>query len=78
MNENIDIAKVAIGMMEEDCAHDQPCKFGFRCGSHAVYCENHEWEDKPRKCRRTWYTGGEEKDEDCKGYKANLKRQDDE
>jgi len=27
--------------------------------------------DGPRKCRRTWYTGGEVRDQDCEGYEAN-------
>ena len=57
---------------QEDCAFDQSCKFGHRVEHHAVYCQNDKWEDGPRKCRRTWYTGGEDKDEDCEGYKPNL------
>lgn len=53
-----------------DCAFDQPCKFGNRV-SGSVYCHNDEWEDGPRKCRRTWYTGGEVRDEDCEGFEPN-------
>ena len=52
-------------------AFDQPCIFGNRCGGHAVYCHNDEWKEGPRKCRRTWYTGGRERDEDCEGFKPN-------
>lgn len=60
-----------VEFMEEEQAFDQPCKYGNRCGGHAVYCHNDEWKDSPRKCRRTWYTGGEIKDEDCEGYAPN-------
>lgn len=35
----------------EDCAFDQPCKFGHRVEFHAVYCHNEEWKDAPRKCK---------------------------
>ena len=55
----------------DDSAFDQPCKHGNRVGGHAVYCHNNEWPDAPRKCRRTWYTGGQERDEDCPGYSHN-------
>lgn len=55
----------------DDCAFDQPCKFGHRVEGHAVYCHNDAWESGPRKCRRTWYTGGETKDEDCPGFQPN-------
>ena len=56
---------------DADCAFDQPCKFGHRVEGHAVYCHNDGWAEGPRKCRRTWYTGGEVKDEDCPGYQPN-------
>lgn len=56
---------------DEECAFDQPCAHGRRVESYAVYCHNENWEEAPRKCRRTWYTGGEERDEDCPGYKPN-------
>ena len=59
----------------EDCAFDQPCKYGHRVESHAVYCHNDEWVDGPRKCRRTWYTGGEVRDEDCDGFAPNPNKQ---
>lgn len=55
-----------------DCAFDQPCKFGHRVEGHAVYCHNDEWKDGPRKCRRSWYTGGSVKDEDCDGFQPNT------
>ena len=56
---------------DSDCAFDQPCKFGHRVDEHAVYCHNDAWPDGPRKCRRTWYTGGEVKEEDCPGFQPN-------
>lgn len=56
----------------KDCAFDQPCIYGHRVEFHAVYCHNTEWEDAPRKCRRTSYSGNEDKDEDCPGFKPNL------
>lgn len=56
---------------DDDCAYDQPCKFGHRVEGHAVYCHNEGWLYSPRKCRRSWYTGGETRDEDCKGYQPN-------
>lgn len=55
----------------DDCAFDQPCRFGHRVEMHAVYCHNDAWKDKPRKCHRTWYTGGKERDEDCEGFERN-------
>lgn len=58
---------------EDDCAWDQRCKFGHRVEGHAVYCHNDAWVDGPRKCRRTWYTNGEVKDEDCPGFQPNEK-----
>jgi hypothetical protein len=59
---------------EGDCAFDQPCAHGHRVEVHAVYCHNTEWADAPRKCRRTWYSGGEVRDEDCPGFKPNPAR----
>lgn len=56
---------------DDDSAFDQPCKFGHRVDGHAVYCHADHWKDSPRKCRRTWYTGGETKDEDCPGFQPN-------
>jgi hypothetical protein len=64
--------QVNIGeLIADESACDQPCRFGNRVEGHAVYCHNDAWEDSPRKCRRTWYTGGEVKDEDCPGFQAN-------
>lgn len=56
---------------EDECAFDQPCGYGHRVDGHAVYCHNEKWPDAPRKCRRTWYTGGEVRDEDCEGFWPN-------
>ena len=56
---------------DEDSAYDQPCRFGWRADTHAVYCHNETWPNAPRKCRRTWYTGGKDRDEDCEGYQPN-------
>lgn len=56
---------------EDECAFDQPCKYGHRVSCHAVYCHNDTWNDAPTKCRRTWYTGGDVRDEDCPGYAQN-------
>lgn len=55
-------------LSDEDGGFDQPCRFGNRVGEHAVYCHNDAWVDSPRKCRRTWYTGGKVRDEDCPGF----------
>lgn len=55
----------------DECAFDQPCAHGHRVESHAVYCQNRQWKDAPRKCRRTWYTAGKIRDEDCDGFKPN-------
>ena len=58
---------------EDECAFDQPCKYGHRVDGHAVYCHNDEWEDAPRKCRQTWYCGNKEgyRDKDCEGFEPN-------
>lgn len=50
---------------DEDCAWDQPCKYGHRVGGHAVYCHNDEWLDGPRKCRRG---AADYLHKDCPGY----------
>lgn len=65
-----------VELVAEDCAFDQPCFYGLRVESHAVYCHNVFWKEAPRKCRRTWYDN-EEKDEDCPGFKPNLEKKDD-
>ena len=56
----------------EEGGFNQPCRFGYLVERHAVYCHNDGWLYAPRKCRRTWYTGGEVKDEDCRGFKART------
>lgn len=55
----------------DDCGFDQRCRFGHRVEGHAVYCHNDNWDDAPRKCRRSWATNGEIKDEDCAGFEVN-------
>lgn len=56
---------------QEDGGFNQHCKHGYLVEGHAVYCHNSAWSDSPTKCRRTWYTGGEVKDEECPGYRRN-------
>ena len=68
---SFNIVELAASCEGDETAFDQPCKFGHRVDDHAVYCHNNNWEDSPRKCRRTWFTGGEIKDEDCPGFEAN-------
>lgn len=53
---------------EDDCAFDQPCCFGHRVESHAVYCHNEAWPDSPRKCRRN---RDDYRHEDCPGFVLN-------
>lgn len=63
-----------VEMVAEESAFDQPCKYGHRVESHAVYCHNDQWGGKPRKCRHTWYWGENEKgcqDKDCPGFSPN-------
>lgn len=55
----------------EECSFNQPCIFGHLVDGHAVYCHNEHWLYAPRKCRRSWATGGERRDEDCEGYAPN-------
>jgi hypothetical protein len=56
-----------------ECAWDQPCHYGHRVDTHAVYCHNTEWEDSPRKCRRgrNHWVYGDNPHEDCPGFKPN-------
>lgn len=55
----------------EEQSAQQPCAYGGLVEGHAVYCHNEGWLYSPRKCRRTWYTGGKVRDEDCEGFKTN-------
>jgi hypothetical protein len=55
---------------ENDMLFNQRCAHGNLVFGHAVYCHSDDPES-PRKCRRTWYTGGAEKDEDCPFFKPN-------
>lgn len=54
----------------ENCGFDQPCHFGYRVESHAVYCHNDAWPDAPRKCHRN---RSDFLHEDCPGF-IPLKR----
>ncbi len=64
----INLVEMFADKSEQSC--NQKCKFGNLVEGHAVYCHS-ENPDAPRKCRRTWYTGGEVKDEDCEFYEPN-------
>ncbi len=74
----VDVTRMAISAWvldeNEEVVFDQPCAFGERVSNHAVYCTNDAWAEGPRKCRRTWYTGGETRDEDCEGFKAREEK----
>lgn len=54
---------------QDDCAFDQPCHYGHRVESHAVYCHNDAWPDSPRKCHRN---RRDFKHEDCPGFYPNA------
>lgn len=62
-----------VEIIDGDSGFNQKCKFGNLVEEHAVYCHNHTWLYSPRKCRRSWYTRGQTKDEDCEGYQPNEK-----
>lgn len=64
-----------VEMVADESSFNQPCRFGNLVEGHAVYCHNDAWVDSPRKCRRTWYTGGEVRDEDCPGFETNPARE---
>ena len=64
----INLVEMFADESEQSC--NQKCKFGNLVEGHAVYCHS-ENPDAPRKCRRTWYTGGKVKDEDCEFYEPN-------
>ena len=49
---------------------NQSCAYGNLIEGHAVYCHCKNI-NAPRKCKRTWYTKGIIKDEDCQFYKPN-------
>ena len=56
---------------ESEKSKNQKCKFGCLVAGHAVYCHSTN-PDAPRKCRRSWYSGGSVKDEDCEFYEPNT------
>ena len=64
----INLVEMFADESEQSCS--QKCKFGNLVEGHAVYCHS-ENPNAPRKCRRTWYTSGEVKDEDCEFYEPN-------
>ena len=57
---------------EPGSGFNQICRYGYLVEGHAVYCHNDRWLYAPRKCRRTWATGGEVRDEDCRGFEARV------
>lgn len=64
-HEDLTTTNVVELIADGDCAFDQPCHFGHRVESHAVYCHNKSWPDSPRKCQRN------RRDflhEDCPGF----------
>lgn len=67
----VSIQPNVVEFMDDEQAWDQPCVYGNRCSSHAVYCHNDGWLYSPRKCQRTWYTSGVVRDEDCPGFTPN-------
>jgi len=63
---------------DEESKWNQSCIYGHLIEGHSVYCHyDGKKFNTPRKCRRTWFTGGEPEhwddpfDEDCPGYKRN-------
>ena len=60
---------------DDDCAFDQPCAYGHRVESYAVYCHNESWLYAPRKCRRHSGNSGWGDEpwphEECGGYLPN-------
>ncbi len=68
---NPTLGEVCFADDEDGGGFNQPCRFGNLAEGHAVYCTNSKWLYGPTKCRRTWYTGGERRDEDCPGYAPN-------
>lgn len=65
---DINLAELAFG--DDDEGWNQACRWGHLVEGHAVYCHCPEerWPDSPRKCFRTWATGGQTRDEDCEGF----------
>jgi hypothetical protein len=78
--EDVDLARYAFGAYQsygnkpariedgEVFGQVNPCKFGEQCGGHACYC-NHP--KGGRKCYRSWYTGGQEPDNECELFEMN-------
>ena len=55
---------------EGEQSFNQKCKFGNLVDGHAAYCHSKN-EKAPKKCKRTWYTGGKVKDETCPFFEPN-------
>lgn len=59
-------------LTDDDCAFDQPCRYGHRVESHAVYCHADHWLYSPRKCRRGKQWDGEDwPHEKCPAFAPN-------
>ena len=78
-SESLTVDEFASAIKDNESAFDQPCAFGLRCGSHAVYCNNLVI-PLPRKCRQTWWHRDmsdaerrkeRRRDEDCPGFLPN-------
>ena len=59
-----------VELIDDSQSFNQKCKFGNLVEGHAVYCHSDD-DEAPRKCRRTWYTGGKVKDETCPFFELN-------
>lgn len=55
---------------EDEQSFNQTCKFGNLVTGHAVYCHSKN-SKAPRKCGKTWSTGGKVKDETCPFFESN-------
>ena len=68
----VDFVQGCLASLEDDCAYDQPCNFGYRVSDHAVYCHNEK--HGSRKCKWTWFSGKNREgyqDKDCPGFEPN-------
>lgn len=55
----------------DECAFDQPCRFGHRVECHAIYCHNDGWLYAPRKCRRSKDPNDDFAQQKCPGFQPN-------
>lgn len=65
MGQSINVVEIVAD--QDNCAFDQPCLYGHRVESYAVYCHNDWWEDAPRKCRHS----KDRPHAECPGFKKN-------